>query len=62
MLKFEFEVERNTPEAEQFCEYLKSIGHTATIGDSNRVDGIWTATSVYASNVMNYYWDLYCKG
>lgn len=61
---YEIEIAVDNPEADQFCEWLNSKGHSASVGDStgNYIDGELTGNSVEANEVMNNLWDEYCNG
>jgi hypothetical protein len=60
----QIEIAGDTTEAEQFCQYLKSLGHDARVGKStgNYVDGAWTSSDANAQEIMNNLWNEYCNG
>jgi len=51
-------------EADEFCAWLNTQGHTATVGRStgNYVDGDWTSSDQAAGDILNGLWDDYCNG
>lgn len=53
----------DSPEPEQFAEFLRNLGHDVTIGRStgNYVDGEWTSTNLDARAWLNAQWIAYCN-
>ena len=61
--KHKIEIACDTPEADEFSEYLNKQGHDADIGTStgNYIDGIWTSGDITANRIMNNLWIDYCN-
>lgn len=61
-MKHKIVISCDTPDAEQFCDYLNALGHDAEIGDStgNYVDGTWTSADETANAIMRQMWVDFC--
>ena len=62
-MSYEIEIAVDTPEAEQFRDWLIAQGHDAKIGRStgNYVDGVSTSDPE-ANDIMRALWDAYGNG
>lgn len=56
------EVSCDTTEATEFCGWLVSNGHSASVGNTteNRINGVSTSIDSDANDTMRALWDKYC--
>lgn len=58
---YTLEVDSSSEESEEFVTWLNAQGHDASLGDANRVNGVWVAADIEASETMNQLWGSYCN-
>lgn len=58
------EVSCDTTEAAEFCAWLVSKGHNASVGNTtaNFINGVSTSNDSDANDTMRALWDAYCNG